>query len=212
MTESILQDRDYIVIIAETMGSQAVNPPRFAQRWSKVRVAIETLIQTCQQLDPDGITLYVSEQSSEIAAFKKYEQVKADQLNDILKAEKPPETLELGTVLKTALEDYFERRTAGQLKPQGEVILLLLDGEPRDRMAVAKLIKQATQKLESDRDLRIGLVQIGEDPIAQGYMQALDENLQAAGAKFDIVSTHLIDEIQPESFTQFLMQILADSA
>lgn len=209
MNEALLRDRDYTVIIAKTAVEQSINPPRFAERWAAAQSAIMALIQKCEEFDPDGITLYVScHAPEEICLFRQYEQVKAVDLDQVVKSAFPPDTVNLQSVLQDALDNYFQRKSATQTKPNGEVILVLLDGEPQDRMLVAKLIKAATQQLETDQELRISFIQIGEDPIAHGFLSALDENLQAAGAKFDIVSTQFLDDIQPASLTDFLLDTL----
>jgi hypothetical protein len=207
--EALLRDRDYTVIIAKTASERAINPPRFTERWTIAESAIMSLIQKCQEFDPDGITLYVSCRSpEETCMFKKYEQVKATELTGFVQAGYPPEQVDLQTVLESALESYFDRKLVQKTKPNGELILVLLDGEPSDRMAVAKLIKNTTQQLSSDHELRISFVQIGEDGIAHGFLSALDENLQSVGAKFDIVSTKFLTEVQPDSLTEFLLETL----
>ena len=85
------------------------------------------------------------------------------------------------------------------------MILVLLDGEPADRMAVAKDIKEATHRIDVDEELGIGFVQIGEDLLAQGFLTALDDHLKQVGAKFDIVNTILLDKIELHSLTEFLL-------
>jgi hypothetical protein len=209
MNEALLQERDYTVIIAKTTIERAINPPKFAERWAAAQSAVLALVQKCQQFDPDGITLYVSCQSPAAdCLFKKYERVTVAELDQLIQSGYPPATIHLQTVLQSALESYFERKAAAQTKTNGEMILVLLDGEPNDRMMIAKLIKSATHQLDTDQELRISFVQIGEDQIAQGFLIALDQNLQDAGAKFDIVSTQLMQEIQPSSLTEFLVHTL----
>jgi hypothetical protein len=209
MNEDLLRDRDYTVIIAKTASERAINPPKFTERWTSAESAIMALIQKCQDFDPDGITLYVSCRSpEETCMFKKYEQVKATELTQLVQAGYPPEQVDLQTVLESALEGYFKRKAAQKTKPNGELIVVLLDGEPSDRMAVAKLIKNTTHQLSSDQELRINFVQIGDDGIVHGFLSALDENLQSVGAKFDIVSTKFLSEIQPNSLTEFLLETL----
>jgi len=77
-------------------------------------------------------------------------------------------------------------------------------------MAIAKVIVDATHRIDRNEELGIGLVQIGDDPIARGFFTALDDNLQAAGAKFDIVDTCILDHIPPNALTEFLLNTLFD--
>jgi hypothetical protein len=216
MDEALLNNRDYTVIIAKTTADPGARdakpkPPGFADRWIAAQAAVLTLVETCETFDPDGITVYVSCQSPHAKCiFTKYEQVKRANLAQVIKAGYPPGNINLLEVLQTALDDYFARKAAGKTKANGEMILVLLDGEPSDRMAVAKAIKAATHKMEVDEELGIGFIQIGQDLIAKGYLVALDDYLQAAGAKFDIVHTALLEAIEPEALTAFLMQVLQD--
>lgn len=211
MNATLLQNRDYTLIIARTATDRVAQPPRYAERWAAARQAVFALARQCEALDPDGITMYVSCRSAiDSGLFKKHEHVTSATLTQVLEDGYPPQNLKLETILQLTLDDYFARKTAGTTKPNGEIILVILDGEPSDRMAVAKAIKAATHKIDSDEELGIGFVQIGEDPMAQGFLTALDDDLKQAGAKFDIVSTMLLDEIKPDCLMDFLLSTLAD--
>jgi hypothetical protein len=207
----LLRERDYTVIIARTAIEHAANPPRFAERWAAAQTAVKALIQYCEELDPDGLTLYVSRRSEQcLCSFVRYQWVTSDWLMQIVEENYPPRGTNLQEVLQEALNNYFVRKALGLTKKNGEIIIVLLDGEPDDRLAVARSIKVATQKLETDAELGIGFVQIGEDWIARGFLRALDDDLQHSGAKFDIVDTKFVNEIKSEALTDFLLDVLLD--
>lgn len=209
MNTALLRNRDYTIIIAKTSGEQSNKPPGFAERWDAAQNAVLALAEACETYDPDGISLYVSCCSpQECSSFKKYDRVTSAQLPHILETNYPPHQVDLRQVLQAALEDYFIRKAAGATKVNGEIILVLLDGEPGDRMAVAKDIKDATHRIDADEELGIGFVQIGEDSLAQGFLTALDDYLKQMGAKYDIVKTRLLSTIQPHSLTEFLLSTL----
>lgn len=211
MDTTILKNRDYTIIIAKTSIDDGNKPPNFAERWAAAQTSILALAQTCEAHDPDGVTLYVScDSSEEDCQFKKYEHVTSTKLTQVIQEHYPPHQINLQRVLQTALDDYFVRKERGVTKANGEIMLVLLDGEPRDRMALAKVIKEATHKLEVDEELGIGFVQIGEDLLAKGFLTALDDHLKSVGAKFDIVNTKLLDSIEPDSLTEFLLSTLYD--
>ncbi len=211
MVASLLKNRDYVIILARTAINHGTHTPRFGDRWQEAYDALVALIQQCQELDPDGITLFVScDHTKETCPFKKHEQVKADQLSEILNDSYPPNAVHLQSVLQEALDDYFSRKEARKTKPNGEMILILLDGEPSDRMAVAKTIIEATHQIEYDAELGIGFVQVGDDLVARGFLNALDDHLQGAGAKFDIVNTHLVEQLASMPLTEALLQVLYD--
>jgi len=209
MDTHLLQNRDYTLIIARTADETAPNPPRFAERWDAALEAIVMLAKTCETFDPDGINLYVACQGQdENCEFIRYEKVSSDRLIPVIKENYPPRKVVIQTVLSAALESYFSRKSAGQNQPNGEMILVVLDGEPGDRMGVARVIREATHQLDSDAELGISFVQIGENAIATGFLTALDENLQDTGARFDIVHTRHLETIEPESMVQFLLETL----
>lgn len=210
MEPSLLQNRDYTVIFAKRSLDPAVAPPGFASRWTAAEASVLNLVKQCERLDPDGITLYVACRADAGCDFQKYDRVTSTTLEQIIHENLPPEQVDLRQVLETALNDYFDRRAAGKTRPNGEILLVLIDGEPSDRMAVAKVIREATQRMDSDAELGIGFVQIGQDLIAKGFLVALDDHLQSLGAKFDIVTTMMLDEISPDALTEFLLSTLTD--
>lgn len=217
MSEALLEDRDYTIIVAKTIASLTKTPPGFEKRWLDAYESVLTLARTCETFDPDGITVYLSS-SDQANQFQCHKQVKSEQLAGIFEAHYPPETIDLLNVLERALDDYWIRKAARQTKPNGEMILVLTDGEPSDsegnslpaRMAISRLVVHATEKLERDNELGIGFVQIGDDLIARGFLAALDQNLESAGAKFDIVHTEVLEEVKAHSLTEFLLRVFND--
>jgi hypothetical protein len=211
MSDVVLENRDYTVIVAKTAPSIAMMPPGYEHRWAAAYSAIVALVQTCERLDPDGITIYISCNNHPEGSFKRYGQVTPDQIDSIFQENYPPDRLKLLDGLEAALEEYFVRKAAHHSKPNGEMIIVLVDGEPLDRMTIAKTITQAAAKLDSDDELGIGFAHIGDDLIARGFFAALDEDLRSqTGAKFDIVHTQVLEEIKPDCLTNFLIDIIRD--
>lgn len=208
---SSLKNRDYTIILARTATAYPTPPPGVNQRWEAAQASILNLVQHCENLDPDGVTLYVScRGDSGDCNFRKYEHVTSRNLISIIEANYPPDEISLNIVLPDALDDFLARKTAQVTQANGEIILVILDGEPTGRMEIARAIVKASQQLEHDGELAIGFVQIGQDPLAQGFLQSLDDNLQAAGAKYDIVDTKALATISPDCLTGFLLDILND--
>jgi len=210
MDDAVLRNRDYTFIIAKTADESAPNPPHFAERWGAAQEAIRVLTQHCEALDPDGVTVYIAgRDETDACSFSRHEKLTSQALMQVLAENYPPCQVILHQVLETAMARYFQRKAQGQSQPNGEIILVILDGEPEDRMAVVRVIKDATEQMETEHELRLSFVQIGEDAIATGFLTALDENLKAdAGARFDIVCSQQLQEIQPDSITSFLFSTL----
>ncbi|KAM3096007.1 hypothetical protein ACKFKG_12140 [Phormidesmis sp. 146-35] len=209
MSEALLKDRDYTIVVAKTSSDLLQKPPGYEQRWSNAHDAILTLAQKCETFDPDGLTLYLSDRRQS-EQFKSYKHVKSSQITEIFEAHYPPATIDLLKVLQTILHEFFIRKAAQQTKPNGEMILILIDGEPSDRMAISRLLIQTANQLDHDTELGIGFIQLGDDLIARGFLAALDDNLKSTGAKFDIVHTQVITDLQSHSLTEFLQDVLSD--
>ncbi|MFM5888738.1 MAG: hypothetical protein ACKOQS_10695, partial [Dolichospermum sp.] len=163
------------------------------------------LASKCEQLDPDGITIYLFS-----GKFKRYENVTSAKVSQIFKENDPSGTTDLAGVLQDALNNYFQRKAAGQTKPNGETILVITDGEPDDRKAVFEVIIQATRQMEKDEELGISMIQVGTDAQATKFLKALDDQLQGVGAKFDICDTITLDDLENMSLTDVLMNAVTD--
>ena len=66
------------------------------------------------------------------------------------------------------------------------------------------------QKLDKDEELGISLIQVGKDTKATKYLKALDDQLQSAGAKFDIVDTITIDDMANLPLAEVLLNAIID--
>lgn len=207
----LLRDRDYTLIMAQTQANPVAPPPGFAERWLKAQSSILALAQTCADFNPSGITLYLASQTDKNACtFVHHDHIQSPAFETLINSNTAPSSINLANGLQTALDDYFTRKAQGKAQANGQIILVLLDGEPKDRMAIAHVIVQATHRIDHDKELGIGFVQIGEDPIAQGFFDMLDDHLEEAGAKYDIVDAKILSTIQRDSLTHFLLDTLFD--
>ena len=128
--------------------------------------------------------------------FRRYDNVTADKVNKIYTENEPMGRTDLASVLYDAVNNYFERKAAGEAKPNGETIIVITDGEPDDYKGVMRVIIEASRLIDRDEELGISLIQVGNDRKATQFLKALDDQLQSAGAKFDIVDTITIDEME----------------
>jgi hypothetical protein len=53
-------------------------------------------------------------------------------------------------------------------------------------------------------------VQIGSDREATRFLKALDDELQSAGAKFDIVDTVTVEDLEEMTLTEVLLNAIND--
>jgi Mg-chelatase subunit ChlD len=136
--------------------------------------------------------------------------VTSDKVSQIYQENDPMGRTDLAAVLQDALESYLSRKAQGQAKANGETILVITDGEPDDRKMVMKQIIEVSRKLERDDELAISLIQVGGDRQATEFLKALDDQLQGAGAKFDIVDTITIDDMENMTLAEVLLNAITD--
>jgi uncharacterized protein YegL len=200
-----MKDRDYTLILDKS-GSMSTPDQRGGRdRWQEAQESTLALARKCEQFDPDGITVYTFS-----SRFKRYDDVTAAKVEQIFIENDPVGTTNLASVLQDAVNSYFQRKAAGQTKPQGETIVIITDGEPDDRRAVMEVIVNATQKMERDEELALSFIQVGSDPQATKFLKALDDQMQEVGAKFDICDTITIDEMADMSLAEVLMGAIND--
>ncbi|MEA5577160.1 VWA domain-containing protein [Anabaena sp. UHCC 0451] len=201
----MLENRDYTLIIDKS-GSMATPDQKGGRtRWFAAQESTLALASKCEQFDPDGITVYLFS-----GRFKRYENVTSSKVVQIFQENDPSGTTDLAGVLKHATDDYFQRKSSNQTKANGETILVITDGEPDDRKAVMKVIIETSRQLDRDEELAISFIQVGQDAQASRFLKVLDDELQSAGAKFDICDTITMDDMEDLSLSEVLLNAIND--
>jgi Mg-chelatase subunit ChlD len=203
---SLVENRDYTLIIDKS-GSMYTSDLSVADktRWEAAQESTLALARTCEKIDPDGITVYLFS-----GRFRRYDNVTAEKVVQVYAENDPMGKTDLAAVLQDALDNYFARKMAGEAKPNGETFLVITDGEPDDGKAVMRVIIDAANRVDRGEEIGISLIQVGKDRKATAYLKALDDQLEQAGAKFDIVDTVTIDQMSNMSLTEVLMNALID--
>lgn len=200
-----MENRDFTLIIDKSGSMSTPDQAGGRSRWDSAQESTLALARKCEQFDPDGITVYLFS-----SRFKRYESVTSAKVAQIFQENDPAGTTDLAGVLKDATNRYFEKKAAGQAKTSGETILVITDGEPDDRKAVMKAIIDASRRMDSDEELAISIIQVGSDVTASRFLKALDDELQGAGAKFDICDTITIDDMADMSLSEVLLNAISD--
>jgi hypothetical protein len=202
---SVLQDRDYTLIIDKSGSMSTADQPGGKTRWQIAQESTLALARKCEEIDPDGITIYVFS-----GRFRRYDNVTSDKVAQVYLENDPMGRTDLASVLQDAIDSYLGRKAQGSAKANGETILVITDGEPDDRRAVMKQIIETSRKLDRDDELAISLIQVGSDRQATEFLKALDDQLQGAGAKFDIVDTITIDDMEDLTLAEVLLNAIKD--
>ncbi|HEY9850174.1 MAG TPA: VWA domain-containing protein [Leptolyngbyaceae cyanobacterium] len=202
---SVVQDRDYTLIIDKSGSMSTPDQPGGRTRWQAAEESTLAVARKCEQFDPDGITVYLFS-----GRFKRFENVTSNKVAQIFQENDPSGTTNLAAVLQDATNNYIQRKGAGQTKPNGETILVVTDGEPDDRKAVMRVIIEASRHIDRDEELAISFIQVGSDPTATKFLKTLDDELQGAGAKFDIVDTVTLDDMEGMTLSEMLLNAIND--
>ncbi len=200
----MLENRDYTLIVDKSGSMMTPDGTGSKTRWSSAEESTFALAAKCEQLDADGITVYLFS-----GRFQRYDNVTSAKVAQIFQENEPSGRTDLASVLKDAVNHYFQNKASGQAK-SGETILVITDGEPDDRKAVMRVIVEATRQMEQDEELAISMIQVGNDTQATRFLKALDDELEGVGAKFDIVDTITIDEMEDYTLSEVLLKAIGD--
>ena len=201
----MLENRDYTLIIDKSGSMSTKDKAGGLSRWQIMQESALALANKCEEFDPDGITVYLFS-----GKFKRYDNVTAAKVSTIFQENDPSGRTDLAAVLADAIASYFQRKATGKTPANGEMILVVTDGEPDDRKAVMQVILDATQRLDRDEELAISFIQVGLDEAATKFLKILDDDLGRAGAKFDIVDTITMDDMEDLTLKEILLSAIND--
>ena len=129
----MLDTRDYTLILDKSGSMCTKDQPGGRSRWAAARESALALASKCEELDPDGLTLYVFG-----SRFRRYENVTADRVTQVFTENEPSGGTDLAGVLSHAFECYFERRRKGTARP--ETIVVVTDVDEQSAVTTAKEI------------------------------------------------------------------------
>jgi uncharacterized protein with von Willebrand factor type A (vWA) domain len=201
----MIHDRDYTLIIDRSGSMGIADQPGGRTRWAAAEEGALALAAKCRALDPDGLTLYLF-----ASRFRRFDNVGPERVTQAFRESEPAGGTDLAGVLRHAFASFFERKAARRLKPNGETIVVVTDGEPDDPKAVMRAIIDATKRMDRDEELAVLLVQVGDDARATRFLEILDDQLQGAGARFDICDTILMSALEDVPLADVLLGAIVD--
>lgn len=177
-----LSEFDFIVAI-DASGSMGTEDVKGRSRWLAVQETAEQFTRDLAKIDSDGIGLVVFNGQG----VESFDGVDAAKLAEVFAARQPRSSTPLAEALTAAL------KLAGK-SDKKDFVIVFTDGVPDDKAAAARVIVDASNKLQSDDDLTFLFIQVGHDRPATDYLRELDDNLK--GAKFDIVDARTVAEAE----------------
>ena len=186
-----LSEYDFIVCV-DASGSMGTEDVKGRSRWAYMQETAESFVRDMGKLDSDGLGLVVFSSSN----IESFDGVTVDKVSEIFKSRSPRGGTPLAEALQAAL------KLAGK-SDKKDFIIVFTDGVPDDKDAAARVIRDASNKQETDDALTILFVQVGYDADASRFLKKLDDDL--SGCKFDIVDAKTIDEAEKFSTTADLI-------
>lgn len=202
---SSLENRDYTIVIDKSGSMTTKDCPGNKSRWFAMQESVMAIAGKCEEIDPDGITIYTFASS-----FRRYDNCTSTKVLDIFKENEPNGGTNLALVLKDVSDNYFARKAAGKAQLNGEIVLVVTDGEPSDKQDVVKTIMDIASQLDHAQEFGISFIQIGSDLSATKYLKILDDDLEKAGSKYDIVDTITAEAMENSTITEVLMGAIFD--
>lgn len=201
---SRLQNRDYVLVLDKS-GSMGMYKDCAGgkSRWEAAQESTLAIASKITELDPDGIKVVPF-----AGSWKTYDNTTAEKVAQVFAENEPMGSTNLAGALQSVFDDYLSRKKAGKTQANGEITLVVTDGVPDDESAVAKAIVAFSKNLDSDNEYGIEFVQVGRDVHARDYLKRLDDHLTAEGAKFDIVNTKTMEELENTTLTEALIASL----
>lgn len=220
--------RDYTVIVDKSASMLT------GKRWAEAQSAVSSVVESACKADKDGISLYffssnVNTKDGEIPAFNKFVNVSSsDMVMQLFKDPKnqPKGGTDLTSVLIDAVkpDNFDSSKSAKSMKRRPETILCITDGLPDAKAKVEEVIIDAANALESDDQLSITFIQVGDDAAANEWLTHIDDELTTKGtqvkvtkkqhaskvAKFDIVDTIPHSKLASVGFAEIVRKSLQD--
>lgn len=201
-----LANRDYVLVLDKSGSMGETDTPSGQSRWKYAQESTAAIARKLAEYDPDGITIIPF-----AGSFKVYENTTPEKLKDVWAENEPNGGTVLAPVLKHVFADYNKRKAAGQTKANGEILVVVTDGQPTDEAAVAKEIVAFGNGLaNADGEYGIAFIQVGKDAGATKFLKKLDDDLTSQGAKHDIVDTKTMEELEGITLTDALLAALDD--
>lgn len=188
-----LSEYDFIIAVDASGSMGTEDMPGNRSRWGYMKETLEAFARDISKIDSDGFDLVVFSGAN----IDTYQGVDASKVADIFGQRRPMG----GTPLAGALEASL--KLAGK-SDKKDFVIIFTDGEPDDKAAAARVIRDASNKQETDDALTFLFIQVGRDAGATKYLKALDDDLK--GAKFDIVDTKTQDEAERFATTADLIE------
>lgn len=205
MTTEELKKYDFIVLVDKSGSMSTADCPGGKSRWDYAQENVLAIARECQKYDDNGITV-----GTFANKLKLYENVTdgSGMLAKIFSENQPGGSTDTAGALDQVIQEYLATKGSPNCKPI--IVVVITDGTPDDEAALVKVIVNATKKIATREEIGLEFVQIGKDAHAHAFLERLDNNLTAEGAKLDIVNAVTADDLGDKLISDVLIASLTE--
>ena len=181
-----LNKGDQFIIALDISGSMgATDCPGNLSRIQYSLETLKTFVSEASKWDPDGVSFYPF--GVNVQAFPDMQSADIDAKLVGIKLEGATMT---HLAIDAAYKEHKDKRN------EQTFLMIFTDGEPSDHDAVKQSIIKITQDVKDEKEFEIVFMTVGvRTPALEQYLKDLDDNLKSAGAKYDIVSVHRLEDV-----------------
>lgn len=181
--QTLLSEYDFIIAIDVSGSMGETDMPGGRSRWEYIQEKATAICHDVEKLDSNGIDIVLFGG----VTVSTFENVTTSKIKEVFASRSPRGSTPLAEALSTCL-------ILSGKSGKKDFIIVFTDGVPDDAKAAERILRDASNAIESDDRLTILFVQVGRDVSATTYLSNLDNQLK--GAKFDIVDLKTMDELE----------------
>lgn len=211
MNKEQLSLRDYILLLDKSGSMEERDCKNNSTRWEYAQETVLGIASKLSQFDSNGITVIPF-----AGNFKEYKDILGQEglVKKIFAENEPLGSTDTLKVLRHVLDGYLAAHKANPETTKPITLVVVTDGVPdggkAGQKAIADYLISVTKQMDKDEQIGVLFLQIGADPSATEFLKFLDDNLVAGGAKFDIVDTKTIEELENMTITEAMIAALED--
>lgn len=174
-------------------------------RWQWCRQQIFHLSRQTQGVLPAGIRVVLFS-----TKYIVYDNVNADGVETIFSNNQPGGGTDAATVLKTQLDQYFERRSSCGKDAKPLLIAMITDGCVDRPTSVSNAILDATRRMNRANEISLTFLQVGFTQRGAKLLQEVDNLTVNRQAHFDIVHVTPFATLSKIGLSRALVNALTD--
>ncbi|MDQ5937997.1 MAG: hypothetical protein QG574_5360 [Cyanobacteriota bacterium erpe_2018_sw_21hr_WHONDRS-SW48-000092_B_bin.40] len=111
----------------------------------------------------------------------------------------------LGSPLKDVLGRFMYSARQRPL-----LVVVLTDGMPNSGPTAESVLIEFSKQMHSEREVRVLILEVGEDSVSNAFLKYLDDYLVNDGAKYDFVDVTKFEELKKTTFIDALQKSIAE--